>query len=71
MLTNDSRIVWKVLNGVICIYKPAEVTSNQIRKTLMSKISTGIYTYRKYISKMTKSLSIDKVYSQLKILGTN
>lgn len=41
MLINDSRIIWNLLNGVICVYKPAGVTSNQIRKNLITNISKG------------------------------
>lgn len=39
VLTEDATSAWKALNGIICIYKPADVSCHRICNTIAYKIS--------------------------------
>ncbi|KAL1131409.1 hypothetical protein AAG570_011026 [Ranatra chinensis] len=39
---SDAPTIWRLLNGVLCVYKPAGVTVNSVRRTLLYKLSTEL-----------------------------
>ncbi|XP_018574955.1 mitochondrial mRNA pseudouridine synthase Trub2 [Anoplophora glabripennis] len=38
MLTRDAELIWNTLKGIICVYKPAEVSTRRLRTTIINKI---------------------------------
>lgn len=57
-LLSNSRVLWKSLNGIICVYKPAEVSVRRLRETLIYKIVSEL----NYLDKQMKypdTLAID------------
>lgn len=40
--TKDSSIVWKSLNGIINVYKPAGITVNHVKKSILGNLCKGI-----------------------------
>ena len=37
------RDAWHVLNGVVCLFKPADLTISRVRKGLLANICRGIF----------------------------
>ncbi|XP_056644810.1 pseudouridylate synthase TRUB2, mitochondrial [Diorhabda sublineata] len=42
MITADSVQLWNALKGIICVYKPAEVSVRNLRKKLIHKLCTDL-----------------------------
>lgn len=40
-LITESSVAWKLLNGIVCIYKPAGVHHIVTQKMLKAKIASG------------------------------
>lgn len=38
----DSSLLWKALKGIICVYKPAEISVKNLRKTLITKLCNDL-----------------------------
>lgn len=41
VLESRAAEVWKCLRGLICVYKPADVKVEQVRHTIITKLSSG------------------------------
>lgn len=45
MLVQEAPAVWHSLKGLICIYKPSEVSAKKLREILIHKICQGPTTF--------------------------
>lgn len=44
MFESRAPVIWNRLNGLICIYKPADITVPHVRRTIITNICAGKYT---------------------------
>jgi hypothetical protein len=42
MLVKDASLIWDSLRSVICVYKPANVTCQRVRETIITAVCTGL-----------------------------
>ncbi|KAF2894349.1 hypothetical protein ILUMI_11827 [Ignelater luminosus] len=42
MLAKDAPTIWNALKGIICVYKPADVSCNRVAKTVIHKICSEL-----------------------------
>ncbi|CAH0559662.1 unnamed protein product [Brassicogethes aeneus] len=42
MLVKEAPVIWNLLKGIVCVYKPAEITCENLRKALLAKICADL-----------------------------
>lgn len=58
VLIEEAPTLWKLLNGVLCLYKPAGESAKRVRGSLLGKLSKGkavVYFLINYQSKMSSN----------------
>lgn len=43
MLVKEAPVVWNLLRGILCVYKPAEISCENLRKALITRICDGMF----------------------------
>ncbi|KAG5869616.1 hypothetical protein JTB14_031794 [Gonioctena quinquepunctata] len=66
----DSSLLWNALRGIICVYKPAESSVRNLRKTIISKICTDLSELDIKLRYTPETLAIGDTSRQLTAVET-
>lgn len=68
VLETRAAEVFKCLRGLVCVYKPADIKVEQVRHTILTKLSSGRYLISNCIQLHLPKAKINKMSTVIYIL---